>query len=169
MVRAGGPRSGRWRRGLVEREGAAGGQVHATAGAPPVPGECWQAGDGAHGHAAAGVALQSVVEADIAGARSTVGQREVGDRPGRHTGDRCRALHRPLRGACAELVCAGGEVRDVVVIHEVAREEHVHDAQGQRGVGAGAEPNPLVTLLGGAGADRVDADEARAVLPRGRG
>ena len=84
IVRTGGERSGRssacllnWKFALVE-------SCTPPPGAAPVAGERGQAGDGAHGHAAAGVALQAVVDADERGLRAAVSlaKRDDGVRAG---------------------------------------------------------------------------------------
>ena len=64
IVRAGGPTVRALQRRAVEGEVGRGRELHAAAGAAPVPGDGGQARDGAHGHSATGVTLQSVVHAD---------------------------------------------------------------------------------------------------------
>ena len=51
---------------------------------------------------------------------------------------------------------------DVVAVLQAVAEDHVHHAQGQRGVGAGQEGQVLVRLLGGARAEGIDGHQLRA-------
>jgi hypothetical protein len=53
----------------------------------------------------------------------------------------------------------GDEIGDVAEVDEPVREEHVTDREEERGVGAGHDRDPLVGLVGGAGAAGVDDDD----------
>jgi len=165
MVRTGGERSGRCR-AAVSKRNAARGELHAATWAPPVAGERGQARDGAHRHAAARVALQPVVDADERRPCRTILARERADGLRGQPRDGPGALRRPLFQPRAQLVVAQGVARDVVRVHQLLGHQHVHHGERQRGVGAGANGEPLVALLGRARADGVDGDDAGAVGPR---
>ena len=77
-----------------------------------------------------------------------------------------RALRRPLRRALAQLLDAERVLRDVVVVLQVLGEQHVHHAERERRVRARPDRDPLVALSRGARADRIDADDRRALLAR---
>ena len=69
------------------------------------------------------------------------------------------------RDARAELVEAERVRGDVVAILEPSLEQHVHHPERERGVGAGANRDPLVALRGGARSNRIDGDDRRALGP----
>jgi hypothetical protein len=153
-------------RRLVEGEVGGGGQLHAAAGPAPVAGDRRQTGDVAHGHAAAGVALQAVVHSDECRARAAVPLAERDDRLLRQPRDRRGACGRPGCGAGPQLVRAERVALEVVAVLQPPVEHHVHQPQGEGGVGARPDGVPFVALRGRAGPDRVDADDRRAALAR---
>ena len=99
----GGTRSGRSSAAVVHRERARGGEEDPAARVAPGPDHRGQAGDRAHRHAAPGVAVQAVVEADGRGPRRRVlaGERLDLLRPqaGRRRRPRGRPLRAPARAA----------------------------------------------------------------------
>ena len=75
-------------------------------------------------------------------------------------------------GGCATHVLgegleAGGVPRDELPVAEILRDEHVHDAEGERRVGAGPDDQHLVRLRGGLGPAHVDRDHVGAAATRG--
>ena len=85
---------------------------------------------------------------------------------GVEAGDGRGARGRPLRRALAQRLGADGVALDVVAVLEAVAEDHVHHAQGQRGVGTRQQRQVLVRLLRGARAEGIDGDELRAPPPR---
>ena len=76
-------------------------------------------------------------------------------------------LGRPARQMGLELVRMVRVAGEVGAVRKILGEEHVHDAAGERAVGAGAERHVMVRDLGGARLVRVDHHERRAPrLPR---
>ncbi len=120
----------------------------AAPGRLPGTGQGGQAGDGARGHAAVGVAREPQAEPDEAGPGAAVGLRQrhhvrrgdAGD--GLHPG---RVVVRAGRGKLVEAVgVAGDEVRVV----PAGGQEVAHHAQRQRRIGAGPHLHEPVGLLG---------------------
>ena len=131
-----------------------------------MPGHRRQAGNGADGHSSAGVPLEAVIHANERRARSAELLAELLD-PGRaHPRDpghaRRRILLHPLsQGGFAERI-----PREEVPIFETACEQHVHHAERERGVGAGANGDPFVALRRRARANRIDGDHRRPLSTR---
>ncbi len=150
----------------IEREVRARRQLHSAAGPAPMPGQRGQAGDGAHGHPAAGVPLQSVVHANERRLRASVSLAERDDDFRRDAGDARDSLRRILARALAQRVESHGVARDVVVVLQSALEDDVHHPQRQRRVGAGLNADPFVALRRGARLNRVDGDDRRAARLR---
>ena len=76
------------------------------------------------------------------------------------------ALRRKFGGAAAQRIESDRVSVDVVVIDEILRDQHVHHAERERGVGARNERHVLVALFRGLAAIRVDGDELRAAALR---
>ena len=52
--------------------------------------------------------------------------------------------------------------RDVVAIDQIVANQHVHEPERERGIGAGQQRNMLVAFLRGERAIRIDGDQLRA-------
>ena len=126
-----------------------------------------QTGDSTHGHAAAIMTLQAVVDADGRRPRRGIVARQGDDALDRHTGDLGRAGRRPLLQARRKLVETQRVTTHVVGVVKPLADDDVHNGQRQRAVGAGADGDPLVGGLGGARVGRVDDEDAAAGLARG--
>src|SRR2546429_6471041 len=61
-------------------------------------------------------------------------------------------IRRPPRSTLFPYTTLFRSSRDVRVVDAVFTDEHVHDAEGERGVGAGPDHQVQVRLLGGRGA-----------------
>ena len=129
----------------------------------PRAGERGQAGDRAHGVAAAAHALHAVVQADRRRTRRAPVARQRADLFRRDAADVRGALRAPAQRALAQCFPAQRVLRDVVVVQPVVRDQLVHQRQRQRRVGAGAQLDVLVAFLGRVGAARVDAHQPGAV------
>ena len=142
----------------VHREGARGREQHAAAHVAPGPDHGGQAGDRAHRHPAAGVAVEAVVEADGRGPGGRVLAREAPRSPpprrpvvaAARSGVHSRA--RARSSACADRVPL-----ELVAVLEPVPEDDVHHPQRERGVRSRAGRQVQVGLLGGARAVGVDA------------
>jgi hypothetical protein len=110
------------------------------------------------------VPLQPVVDANESGSRSSVPFRERHDCIGRKSGDSLDTRRRVLTHAFAQLSLADRMCREKLAILEAALEEHMHHRQRQCGIGSRADREPLVTLRGGARAQRIDGDNRRSAL-----
>ncbi len=152
---------------MVDREEARGRQLQAARRVAPGADQRRQARHRAHGLAAAVSALHAVVQAD--GHRLALTHRQLAVEAGdpfdvfhRHAADLGgagrREFHRPL----AQRGEADGVPLDVVVVEQIVANQHVHDRQRQRAVGAGHRRDVPVALLGGQRAVRVDGDQRGA-------
>ena len=108
--------------------------------------------------------LQSVVHTNERGLGSAVLLAQLDDRRFRQPRDRRRLRRRPLRRALAQCFMAECVALEVVAILQPACEQHVHHSQRERAVGSRPDRDPVIALCGGAGADRIDADDARATF-----
>ncbi len=70
-----------------------------------------------------------------------------------------RTLGRPLQGAVTQLLPAQGVLGDVIVVEPVVGDQLVHQRQRQGGVGAGAQCDVFVALVGGFALARVYAHQ----------
>ena len=148
----------------VDRIGARRREQRAAGGIAPRADQRRQAGDRAHGVAAAGDALHAVVDADRGGLGRAVVARERHDlrrprcrrsRPRAPASIRCaRARQRVEARPCSDRRSRGRR--------GPSRDQHVHDAERERGVGAGHQRDVLVAFLGGRAAIGIDRDELRA-------
>ena len=151
----------------IDRIGARRRQQRAAGRIAPRADQRRQAGDGAHGVAAAGMALHAVVDAD----RRRPGRAVVARQRDHRLGRQCRRCCATRSGGysaarVAQRVEADRVAIDVVVIDEVLGDQHVHQAERERGVGARQERDVLVALFGRLAAIRVDGDELRAAALR---
>ena len=85
---------------------------------------------------------------------------------GVEAGDGRGVRGRPFLRPLAQRLGADRVPLDVVAVFQAVAEDHVHHAQGQRGIGAGQQRQVLVRLLGRAGAEGIDRDQLRAPPPR---
>ena len=145
------------------RELAGAGQQQAARAVAPRAGEGRQAGHGAHGIAPAAHALHAVVEPDGRGLRGAVVLGQLADLLHRNAADVGRALGRPLQGALAQRFPAQRVAGDVVVVQPVVGDEFVHQRQRQRGIGAGAQLDVLMALVGRLALARVNAYQLGAI------
>ena len=107
--------------------------------------------------------LQPVVDAHECRLRSAILPCQFNNPIIRNAGDLRRAQRWIFFHAPAQQVGAKSVAREIVVILQSFGEDHVHHRQRQRRVGARPDRDPLVTLIGGARADRVDRDHLCAV------
>ena len=149
--------------GALRGQGARGGQQQAAGTVAPGAHQGRQAGDGAHGIAAAARALHAVVQADGGGRGGAIVARQLADLLHGQAADLGRALGRPLQGAGLEFLPAQRVARDVVMVQPAVRDQLVHQGQRQGGIGAGQQLQVLVAFVGGLGLARVYAHQARAV------
>ena len=157
---------GTFERPAIEAEISTGRELDPASRTTPVSGHRRKAGDGSHRHATPGVSLQSVVYANERRLCAPELAAELADSIGAYSRDGSRPLRRPLAHALLELVSAQRKTGQIVLVLHRLVEEHVHDGQRQGGVGARANAQPLVALLGGARAHRIDGDHLRAILAR---
>ena len=146
--------------------GAAGREQRPAAVVPPRADDRRQAGDRPHGHPAAVVALHAVVEPDqrrllagqAMGEASSIVSTSTPVIAATFSGgysSRTRS-----RSSSAPTVAAF----EVVVVLEAVAPDDVHQAQGERGVGAGAGLDVPVGAAGGRAPVGVDRDDRRAGL-----
>jgi hypothetical protein len=148
-------------RGPAERPGAA--EQQAAGAMPPRADERRQAGDEACRVAPATHPLHAVVQADGGRAQSAIVARQRNDLLHRDAADLRRALRRPLQRALAKRLPAQRVGGEVIGVQPVVAHQLMHQCQRQRTVGARAQGDVFVALVGRFGAARVDADDARAV------
>ncbi len=139
-------------RGRVDREGARGRQQHAAARVAPGSHHRRQAGDGAHRHAPAGVAVEAVVQADGRGVRRAYSRAKASISAAPRPVASAARPRGPLAHLGAQLVGAQGVALEVVAVLEPVAEDHVHHAerQGARpcraaGPGAGRSSRPCAS------------------------
>ena len=72
------------------------------------------------------------------------------------------ALRRPRGGTLRQLGEAGRVAVDVVVVDEIVGDQHMHEAERERAVGARQQRDVLVAFFGGRAAVRIDRDQLRA-------
>ncbi len=162
----GGTRSGRSSAAVVHREGARGGEERPAADVAPGPDHGRQARDRPHRHAAPGVPVQAVVEADRRRPRRRVLAGERLDLLRPQAGRRRRPRGRPLLRPLAQLLVADRVALEPVPVLEPVAEDDVHHPEREGGVRARVRREVQVGLLGGARAERVDAHEPRPSPPR---
>ena len=143
---------------------AGGGKLDAAAQLAPCADQRGQTGDGAHGHPAAVVALETVVDANRRGPDGGVFLGQLADPRRWDAGEGRCAFRRPFLNARRQLVEADGVLGHVLGVVQPIADDRVHHGQGQRTVRAWADGNPLVRGLGGAGLGRVDDDDPGPVL-----
>ena len=108
-----------------------------------------QAGDGAHGIAAAAHALHAVVQADGGRLGGAVGTRQVTDLLHRDTADGRGAFGRPAQGPLTQRVPAKRMAGDVIVVQPVVHHQFVHQRKRQGRIahvlrdGPGVQMRPL--------------------------
>ena len=125
----------------------------------PGAGDRRDAGGGMHVRSPVARACEAVAKADIgaldaadhAGERDDLGCRNAGD-GGRPRGVSAREMSLEF----ARTISVAGEV---VAVGEVLGEEHMHDAAGERAVGAGPQGHVMIGHLGGPRLVRIDHDE----------
>ena len=146
----------------VDAVGAGRGEQRAARRIAPRADEGRQAGHCTHRHAAAGVALHAVVEADDGGFGSAVLACEADDAYLIETGDagdfrRGIVLYPRHQAIEAERVFF-----DVVVVKQIFVDEHVHQPQGQRRIGSRQQRQMLVAFLRRLAAVGIDGNYFRA-------
>ena len=138
-----------------------------AAAVPPGAGERRDAGDRAVGDRRAGVALRADAQADqrrLVAARARARAR-AGRPPGRRSAPACSST-RLAREALDQLVVAERVRAAPLLVGEPGVEQRAHDAERERGVGAGQRPQVHVGDARRAAAERVDDDQPRAALAR---
>ncbi len=164
------PRAGRGEVGpgqAIHREvvGPARREQRPAAVVPPGADDRRQAGDRPHGHPAAPVPLEAVVQPDQRRMLGGVTSGEGFDRVDVDAGDRRDLLGRILlERPATERVGPDGRAAEVVVVLQPVAPDHVHQAERQGGVGAGAGGDVPVGPLGGRAPVGVDRDDRRAAL-----
>ena len=138
-------------------------QQHAAGTVPPRPRERGQAGNGTGCVAATAHPLHAVVQPDGRWPGGSIVARQIGDLLHGNTADLRGALWRPLQRTLTQSSPAQRVLRDVVVIQPVMRDQFMHQRQRQGSVGARAQGDVFMALVGGLGTARVDADDARAL------
>ena len=150
----------------VAREEAAGVVAGAAASMAPIAGDTGDAGDGAHRHAAAAVALHAHGHADAGGARRGQALAERRDALFIDAGDGGDAGRRVFEDALAEGFPPQGVAGQEVAVLGFLRHHDIEQAQRQGGVGAGNRRQVLVGLGRRARPHRVDDDDVGAVFAR---
>ena len=148
------------------REPAAGAVGGAAAGVAPVAGHAGQRVEEAQRVAAAGVALHAHRAADAGRARGRDALAERDDRRLVDAGDLGHPVRRELEDPLLELGPADGVLGEVVAVLRAAADDHVQQAERERGVGAWERREVLVRLRRGARLERVDRDDVRTLLAR---
>src|SRR5688500_18355479 len=128
----------------------------------PGAGERGYAGERAHRHATAAMALQAIVDAQGDGLFGGNGACQLYYFCCRYAGDLSYTRGRILCQARAQLLETGCVFLDVVGIVQPFRYYYMHKSQAQRGVGTRFNGDMLVGSGGGAVAVRIDRDNARA-------
>ena len=156
-----GQQVGPLQRGIVahRREPARGGQQQPAGAVPPGAHQAGQQRDQPHGVAAAMHALHAVVQADRRRPCRAVVARQRAHLFGLQATHGRRAFGRPLQRPLAQRRPALHLSIKVIVVEPVVADQLVHQAEGQRAVGAGQQRQVLVALVGGFGAARVDAHQ----------
>ena len=140
--------------------------VDAAAGMAPVAGDPGDAGDRAHRHPTAAVALQADADADAGGPGVGDPPAQLHDRRDRQPGDRRHAIGRVLEDALAERVPAHRVPVDEVAILGALAQHDVQQPERERRVGAGQRRKVPVAGGGGARPHRIDGDDLRALAAR---
>ena len=153
-------------RAHVHRERATRGQQRAAVRVGVGAGQRRQAGERTARHPAVVVARDTDADADERARARAIATREGDDRRRVEADDGRDALGRPGLHVLGERLEAERRALDVVVVHEAVGEQHLHDGQGQRAVGAGPHREMLVRLQRRRRAIRIDDDDVRASLPR---
>ncbi len=151
-------------RGGVERVDLARAEQRSAADVAPGADHRGQTAERPHRHAAAAMALHAVVEPNQRWPNRAVLLCQPLDIGHREARDRSDALRRVFPDALAQLGGAEAVAREVIVILQAVAPEDVHDAEREGSVGAGADRQPPVALLGGLAAEGVDGHDAGAGL-----
>jgi hypothetical protein len=112
------------------------------------------------------VALQPVVDAHERGLGPAVRPGQIHDAVFSDSRDRGDARRCVLACALSQFRRAERVPGEIVVVLEPLSEDDMHHAERERRVGSRTDTDPLVALIGGARANRVDRDDSRAVLMR---
>ena len=158
-------------RGAIDTAGAGGRQEDAAGRMPKRPDQRRQAAHVAHGHAATVRPLHAVVDADqrpVAGSCCTpvVGRQRL-DVGGLDAAEGRDALRREVGDARLQRREADRVPRHVVVVDPAVADQHVHQTERERAVGAGQQRDMRVALLGRERTIRIDRDQPRPVAPGG--
>ena len=153
--------------GSVDAVDALVGVHRAAALVLPGAGDGGDAGGGVHVGGAVARAREAVAQADVGALDAADHAGEGGDLSGGDSGDGGGPRGVTAREMGLQLLRMVGVAGEVVAVREVLGEEHVHDAAGERAVGARPQRHVVVRDLGGAGLVGVDHHE-RCVprLPR---
>ena len=162
-----GRRSSRTRRLAVAAEVAAGGVGEPAARQRPVARHRRDRGERAQRHPAAGVALDAHRGPDRGRPRRREPLAERDDPLHRQVADLGDPLGRERGDPLAVGVPADAALAQERLVVRAAADDLVHQAERQRGVGAGPRREVLVGLRGAARAHRVDHHEVRALPARG--
>ena len=125
-----------------------------------------QAGHGAHGVAARGVALNRDAHADDRRLSDGEFAGQLPDVVGGEPGDRSHAARREAGRAGFQVLVADGVFPDIVVVDEILGDDDVDHAERQGGVGAGLDGEMPVGLFGRPGGDRIDDHDLGAAALR---
>jgi hypothetical protein len=147
----------------IDVKGATRRQQYASGRAAPVSRKRGQARDRAHRIAAAGDALHAVVQADRGRADVPVIVGELFDLRRRDAAQGRHARRVELYRARGERLEPQRVALDVVAVEPAFADQHVHQPERKRAVGAGQQRDVLVAFLGGRRAIRIDRNQLRAV------
>jgi hypothetical protein len=146
-------------RGVVEIVEVGGREDDAASRVAPGADERRQAGDGARGDAAAGVALHAVVEADGRRPHAAVVAGQLHDLVGADAAGARRPFRGVLPHALGELAEAERVPGDVIAIDQLFSDEDMHHAERERSVGARLQRHVLGALLGREAAIGIDGHD----------
>ncbi len=110
--------------------------------------------------------LQTIVDSDDRWSCRSVLAREANDLIFGHSAYLGRARRRKLSNTLAEFVEPERMMLDVVAVFQFVADDHVHDRESQRRIGARPHLYELMTLIDRVIAIRIYADELRAVCNR---
>src|SRR5208337_191512 len=150
---------------LIQTEGTAERKLKSATDLFPRPDQTRKHGDRAHRHATAVGALNAVVDTDHGRPLAGVFSRQFANVVRGYARPLGNYFRRILFRASLQVFEPDGVTRDIVGVEKILLNDDVHQAEGQRSIGAGIDGQVPIRAFRGARAVRIDDHQLRAFAP----